>query len=212
MPTRVPTPTRGVPTRGSGTARAGRTARRASSRVSSAVSTAPRFETPAAFCRVVVAAATPGVTHLHWFDATRGTCVGRATRVDASRRGLARRAPIRPSRGRRVVFRTSSGTPPRDATRPEHRRIPGPAASRRLRRVPGRLYRGSRARVWVRGSRARVRFGNRAGASRAKPTAVPPAAAIFTAAFRTLDRERGENHGVEGAMRRAWTSVFGARD
>ena len=42
----------------------------------------------------------------------------RDARVDASRRGLARRAPIRPSRERRVVFRTSSGTPPRDATRP----------------------------------------------------------------------------------------------
>ena len=40
---------------------------------------------------------------------------------------------------------------------------------------------------------------------------LPPAAALFTAAFRLLDRERGEDHGVGGAVRRAWASVFGSR-
>jgi hypothetical protein len=33
--------------------------------------------------------------------------------------------------------------------------------------------------------------------------------ALFTTAFRLLDRERGEEHGVEGAARRAWNALFG---
>ena len=40
---------------------------------------------------------------------------------------------------------------------------------------------------------------------------LPPAAALFTTAFRLLDRERGEDHGVGGVVRRAWTGVFGSR-
>jgi len=40
---------------------------------------------------------------------------------------------------------------------------------------------------------------------------LPPAAALFTTAFRLLDRERGEYHGVGGVVRRAWTGVFGSR-
>ena len=38
---------------------------------------------------------------------------------------------------------------------------------------------------------------------------LPPAVALFTTAFRLLDRERGDDHGVEGAARRAWSSIFG---
>jgi len=40
---------------------------------------------------------------------------------------------------------------------------------------------------------------------------LPPAVALFTTAFRLLDHERGEEHRVRGAARRAWTSVFGGR-
>ena len=43
------------------------------------------------------------------------------------------------------------------------------------------------------------------------PVPLPPAAAVFTTGFRLLDRERGEKHGVKGAVERAWASVFGGR-
>jgi hypothetical protein len=46
---------------------------------------------------------------------------------------------------------------------------------------------------------------------RRRCTPLPPAVALFTTAFRLLDRERGNEHGVLGAARRAWTSVFGGR-
>ena len=163
---------------------------------------------------VVVAHATPGVTHLHWFDATRGTCVGRATRawMPPGADWLAAPRSVHHANGG-WYFELPPG-PPRATRRvPEHRRIPGPAASRHVFDEFRDDFTEGLGLGFGFGDRGRgVRFGNRAGASRAKPTAVPPAAAIFTAAFRTLDRERGENHGVEGAMRRAWTSVFGARD
>ena len=53
--------------------------------------------------------------------------------------------------------------------------------------------------------RKRQEGGKRVGAP------LPPAAALFTTAFRLLDRERGEDHGVGGVVRRAWTGVFGSR-
>ena len=56
-----------------------------------------------------------------------------------------------------------------------------------------------------RAMRKRQEGGKRVGAP------LPPAAALFTTAFRLLDRERGEDHGVGGVVRRAWTGVFGSR-
>ena len=161
---------------------------------------------------VVVAHATPGVTHLHWFDATRGTCVGRATRawMPPGAHWFAAPRSVHHARGG-WYFELPPGPPARE-TRASRKtdEFPARGVAARLRRVPGRFHRGFRARVRVRGSRDRGSFESGQGVAPATP--VPPAAAIFTAAFRTLDRERGENHGVEGAMRRAWTSVFGARD
>ena len=47
--------------------------------------------------------------------------------------------------------------------------------------------------------------------NRKEATPIPPAVAVFTAAFRLLDCERGEEHGVAAAARRAWATVFGGR-
>ena len=160
---------------------------------------------------VVVAHATPGVTHLHWFDALRGECVGRATRawMPPGAHWLAAPRSVDHARGG-WYFELPPGPPrARDARVGENRRIPGRAASRHV----FDEFRDDFTEGLGLGLGFRDRAGTGASKAKAKPpaTPIPPAAAIFTAAFRTLDRERGENHGVEGAMRRVWTSVFGAR-
>ena len=81
MPTRVPTPTRGC--RLGARAPRARAERRGVRRLGlvGSFNRAEIRDADGVLTHVVVAHATPGVTHLHWFDATRGTCVGRATRA-----------------------------------------------------------------------------------------------------------------------------------
>ena len=173
----------------------------------------------------VVAHATPGVTHLHWFDAITGVCVGRGTRAWVPPSDLwlfAPRSDDHDAGG--WYFELPPGPPGRDEPRAERE------PSRRLERGDGRE--SPRRHVFDEfvedfgrgfglgagdpsggstssGDGLRRGSTSRGGGRRGAP--LPPAAALFTVAFRLLDRERGEDHGVGGAVRRAWAGVFGSR-
>lgn len=170
---------------------------------------------------VVVAHATPGVTHLHWFDAITGVCVGRGTRAWVPPSDLwlfAPRSDDHDSGG--WYFELPPGPPssrdePREEREPSRRLEPNRrGGARGAPRGGGKHVFDEFVEDFERGfgfgasegveSRRRRRVGRR-GAP------LPPAAALFTAAFRLLDRERGEDHGVGGAVRRAWERVFGSR-
>ena len=180
------------------------------------------FDADGAPRHVVVAHATPGVTHLHWFDAITGVCVGRGTRAWVPPSDLwlfAPRSDDHDAGG--WYFELPPGAPNRgDEPLPGERE-----PSRRLEpsRGGGREPPQQRhvfdefVEDFERGLGFKRRGeGSSEGSSlsergRRRGAPLPPAAALFTAAFRLLDRERGEDHGVGGAVRRAWASVFGSR-
>ena len=176
---------------------------------------------------VVVAHATPGVTHLHWFDARTGVCVGRGTRAWVPPSDLWLFAPRSDDHdGGGWYFELPPGPPGRDEPREERE------PSRRLENANRRGERGAppggnkhvfdefvedfeRGFGFGKGNKLVITLGegvgSRSGRVGRRGAPLPPAAALFTAAFRLLDRERGEDHGVGGAVRRAWERVFGSR-
>ena len=179
----------------------------------------------------VVAHATPGVTHLHWFCARSGAATGRATRawMPPADLWLARPRSEQHAEGG-WYFELPPGPPGgsrvRAAARRDRRRDAGDA---------GRFFsRGDAGATGSRAERRRDAFEEVAddvramsdfffAASRssdgranerrksATPVPTPPAAALFATAFRALDRERGEDQGAAGAARRAWERFFGKR-
>ena len=187
----------------------------------------------------VVAHATPGVTHLHWFCARSGAATGRATRawMPPADLWLARPRseqhaeggwyfelpPGRPGPPGPRSRRVARGAPDRrdEDRRDEAERGGSDAGSER----GGDVDEGARSE---RDAFEEVRDDIRAMSDfffterdeakrRAKkrtpvpPVPLPPAAALFATAFRALDRERGEDQGAAGAARRAWEGVFGKR-
>ena len=187
----------------------------------------------------IVAHATPGVTHLHWFCARSGAATGRATRawMPPADLWLARPRseqhaeggwyfelpPGRPGPPGPRSRRVARGAPDRrdEDQRDEAERGGSDAGSER----GGDVDEGARSE---RDAFEEVRDDIRAMSDfffterdeakrRAKkrtpvpPVPLPPAAALFATAFRALDRERGEDQGAAGAARRAWEGVFGKR-
>jgi curved DNA-binding protein CbpA len=184
----------------------------------------------------VVAHATPGVTHLHWFCARSGAATGRATRawMPPADLWLARPRSEQHAEGG-WYFELPPGAP--GPPGPRSRRVaPDPAPDRRdLPAERGGSDAGSERGGDVdEGARSErdafeeVRDDIRAmsdffsagalprdeakrRAKKRTPVPLPPAAALFATAFRVLDRERGEDQGAAGAARRAWEGVFGKR-
>jgi curved DNA-binding protein CbpA len=187
----------------------------------------------------VVAHATPGVTHLHWFCARSGAATGRATRawMPPADLWLARPRseqhaeggwyfelpPGRPGPPGPRSRRVARGAPDRrdEDRRDEAERGGSDAGSER----GGDVDEGARSE---RDAFEEVRDDIRAmsdffsagalprdeakrRAKKRTPVPLPPAAALFATAFRVLDRERGEDQGAAGAARRAWEGVFGKR-
>jgi curved DNA-binding protein CbpA len=185
----------------------------------------------------VVAHATPGVTHLHWFCARSGAATGRATRawMPPADLWLARPRSEQHAEGG-WYFELPPGAPA-GPPGPRSRRVaPDPAPDRRdLPAERGGSDAGSERGGDVdEGARSErdafeeVRDDIRAmsdffsagalprdeakrRAKKRTPVPLPPAAALFATAFRVLDRERGEDQGAAGAARRAWEGVFGKR-
>ena len=166
----------------------------------------------------VVAHATPGVTHLHWFCARSGAATGRATRawMPPSDLWLARPRSEQHAEGG-WYFEPPPGPPGASRTRSASR------ARRNKKGVAGRTTRDAFEEVSD-DIRAMSDFFASASAhedsdeawatersARATPVPLPPAAALFATAFRALDRERGEDQSAAGAARRAWEGVFGKR-
>ena len=166
----------------------------------------------------VVAHATPGVTHLHWFCARSGAATGRATRawMPPSDLWLARPRSEQHAEGG-WYFELPPGPPDASRTRSASR------ARRNKKGVAGRTTRDAFEEVSD-DIRAMSDFFASASAhedsdeawatersARATPVPLPPAAALFATAFRALDRERGEDQSAAGAARRAWEGVFGKR-
>ena len=166
----------------------------------------------------VVAHATPGVTHLHWFCARSGAATGRATRawMPPSDLWLARPRSEQHAEGG-WYFELPPGPPGASRTRSASR------ARRNKKGVAGRTTRDAFEEVSD-DIRAMSDFFASASAhedsdeawatersARATPVPLPPAAALFATAFRALDRERGEDQSAAGAARRAWEGVFGKR-
>ena len=184
----------------------------------------------------IVAHATPGVTHLHWFCARSGAATGRATRawMPPADLWLARPRSEQHAEGG-WYFELPPGRP--GPPGPRSRRVaPDPAPDRRdLPAERGGSDAGSERGGDVdEGARSErdafeeVRDDIRAmsdffsagalprdeakrRAKKRTPVPLPPAAALFATAFRVLDRERGEDQGAAGAARRAWEGVFGKR-
>ena len=187
----------------------------------------------------IVAHATPGVTHLHWFCARSGAATGRATRawMPPADLWLARPRseqhaeggwyfelpPGRPGPPGPRSRRVARGAPDRrdEDRRDEAERGGSDAGSER----GGDVDEGARSE---RDAFEEVRDDIRAmsdffsagalprdeakrRAKKRTPVPLPPAAALFATAFRVLDRERGEDQGAAGAARRAWEGVFGKR-
>lgn len=171
----------------------------------------------------VVAHATPGVTHLHWFCARSGAATGRATRawMPPADLWLARPRSEQHAEGG-WYFELPPGAPAGP---------PGPRSRRVARGSDAGSERGGDVDEGARSERdafEEVRDDIRAmsdffsagalprdeakrRAKKRTPVPLPPAAALFATAFRVLDRERGEDQGAAGAARRAWEGVFGKR-
>ena len=171
----------------------------------------------------VVAHATPGVTHLHWFCARSGAATGRATRawMPPADLWLARPRSEQHAEGG-WYFELPPGAPAGP---------PGPQSRRVARGSDAGSERGGDVDEGARSERdafEEVRDDIRAmsdffsagalprdeakrRAKKRTPVPLPPAAALFATAFRALDRERGEDQGAAGAARRAWEGVFGKR-
>ena len=182
----------------------------------------------------VVAHATPGVTHLHWFCARSGAATGRATRawMPPADLWLARPRSEQHAEGG-WYFELPPGAPAAPPGPRSRRVAPDPAPDRRdLPAERGGSDAGSERGGDVdEGARSErdafeeVRDDIRAmsdfffterdeakrRAKKRTPVPLPPAAALFATAFRVLDRERGEDQGAAGAARRAWEGVFGKR-
>lgn len=182
----------------------------------------------------VVAHATPLVTHLHWFCSATGRCVGRAQRAWAPPSDtwlVPPRSEAHDAGG--WYFELPPGPPTRVVRTAKRRGFivggDGERATGRSRRSDGKTPPAEDAfsdddafgvdsafgAVREDARRFGAAMGFEAGAfdskNRKEATPIPPAVAVFTAAFRLLDRERGEEHGVAAAARRAWATVFGGR-
>jgi hypothetical protein len=180
----------------------------------------------------IVAHATPGVTHLHWFCARSGVVTGRATRawMPPADLWLARPRSEQHAEGG-WYFELPPGAPGerrvREALpRAPERRVEADGGSDGDSESDGesRPSRSARRRDAFEEVRDDIRamsdffFTERDEAKRrakkrtpVPPVPLPPAAALFATAFRALDRERGEDQGAAGAARRAWEGVFGKR-
>jgi curved DNA-binding protein CbpA len=156
----------------------------------------------------VTAAATPGVTHLHWFCENTKKVVGKATRAWLPPPGFWALPPRSTEHahggwyfelGRLDVNDKRQGALPKietDAnelfkTRDAFQEVADDITA---------------AKKFFKGGKDTNRE-----EKQVPPVPLPPAAAVFTTGFRLLDRERGEKHGVKGAVERAWASVFGGR-
>ena len=181
----------------------------------------------------VVAHATPGVTHLHWFCKRSGVVTGRATRawMPPADLWLARPRSEQHAEGG-WYFELPPGAPGerrvREALpRAPERRVEADGGSDGDSEWDGesRPSRSARRRDAFEEVRDDIRamsaffssgFSRDAAEDGKKPKSplplpLPPAAALFATAFRALDRERGEDQGAAGAARRAWEGVFGKR-
>lgn len=164
---------------------------------------------------LVVAHATPGVTHLHWFDARTGICVGRGTRAwvpPADFWLVAPRSDGHDSGG--WYFELPPGAPDIHEVDESSGRIeagPSGFGGRGGRRHVFDEFMEDFERGFGFGGKAEAGDEEKARGRKRVGAPLPPAAALFTTAFRLLDRERGEDHGVGGVVRRAWTGVFGSR-
>ena len=164
---------------------------------------------------LVVAHATPGVTHLHWFDARTGVCVGRGTRAWVPPADFWLVAPRSDAHdGGGWYFELPPGAPDIHEVDESSGRIeagPSGFGGRGGRRHVFDEFMEDFERGFGFGGKAEAGDEEKARGRKRVGAPLPPAAALFTTAFRLLDRERGEDHGVGGVVRRAWTGVFGSR-
>lgn len=160
----------------------------------------------------VVSHATPGVTHLHWFDAETGEAAGRASRAWMPPSGLWMVTPRSDDHTNGGWYFELPPGPPRERRHAGLLAASEAVGKRRRRRGAWDEFRDDVTTAMRFGAKMgwMAPPGEGLGSRRRRCAPLPPAVALFTTAFRLLDRERGEDHGFEGAARRAWVSIFGA--
>ena len=161
---------------------------------------------------VVTAHATPGVTHLHWFCSRSKKVVGKATRawLPPTELWLVQPRSNEHSTGG-WYFELPPGPPGGSQRQKALAQIEADVDE-----ILKQNKHGAKRDVFQEvaddmGNMKQFFKGDGVGTKKILPVALPPAAALFTTAFRLLDRERGEEHGVQGVAQRAWSSVFGGR-